>query len=43
MALPPAGSVWPKHARENWTKAALANFELLYKLPRDKPNGGDSA
>jgi len=42
MALPPAGSVWPKHARENWTKAALANFELLYELP-DKPNGGDSA
>lgn len=41
LELPPAGEVWPKRARENWTKAALANFDLLYELPPDDRNGGD--
>jgi len=41
MALPPAGQVWPHRARENWTKAALANFELLYELPPEDQKGGE--
>jgi hypothetical protein len=42
MALPAPGSEWPKGAREAWTKAAEANFSLLYRLPSQGEAGGES-
>lgn len=32
-ALPPVGSEWPDQDREDWAKAALHNFNLMYKRP----------
>lgn len=39
--LPPIGSEWPREAREAWTAAALATFDLIYKAS-PKGKGGDS-
>ena len=43
LALPPAGQVWPQRAREDWTKAALANFALLYELPPEDREGREES
>lgn len=40
-ALPEVGSAWAEEDREAWTRAALANFSLVYKLPQ-RVAGGDS-
>jgi hypothetical protein len=33
QSLPPVGSVWPDAKREDWTKAALAAFAIIYERP----------
>lgn len=42
-ALPPLGSEWPIQHREAWTRTALAQFDLIYKLPADNGGGDDNA
>lgn len=49
QALPPVGSVWPDAKREDWTKAALAAFSIIYERPPEDsivhpkltPSGGE--
>jgi Family of unknown function (DUF5343) len=43
QSLPESGSEWPERARNAWVRAALANFELVYELPPEDRNGGDSS
>lgn len=41
QSLPEVGTEWDPEARQKWTSAALAVFDLIYKLPSTK--GGDES
>lgn len=41
QTLPKTGTEWPLEAREKWTRAALAAFDLIYDLPPNDESEGD--
>jgi len=42
QTLPDVGAAWPSADREKWTAAAMAVFDLMYVLPPDDREGGES-
>ena len=39
--LPPVGTEWPDAERDEWAKAALGNFNLVYKRPKSLPSSSE--